>query len=32
LDINGKPEKESRERAMKYLEAVGLKDFAKISS
>ena len=29
LDINGKPEKESRERAMKYLEAVGLKDFAK---
>lgn len=29
LDINGKPEKESRERAMKYLETVGLKDFAK---
>jgi len=29
LNINGKPEKESRERAMKYLEAVGLKDFAK---
>lgn len=29
LGINGKPEKESRERAMKYLEAVGLKDFAK---
>ena len=29
LDINGKPEKESRERAMEYLEAVGLKDFAK---
>ena len=29
LDINGKPEKESREKAMKYLEAVGLKDFAK---
>jgi len=29
LDINGKPEEESRERAMKYLEAVGLKDFAK---
>ena len=27
--INGKPEKESRERAMEYLEAVGLKDFAK---
>lgn len=29
LDINGKPEKESREHAMKYLETVGLKDFAK---
>jgi len=29
LDINGKPEKENKERAMKYLEAVGLKDFAK---
>ena len=29
LDINGKPEKESRQRAMKYLESVGLKDFAK---
>ena len=29
LDINGKPEKESRKRAMKYLESVGLKDFAK---
>ena len=29
LEINGKPEKESKERAMKYLEAVGLKDFAK---
>lgn len=29
LDINGKPEKESRQRAMKYLEAVGLEDFAK---
>ena len=29
LDINGKPEKESREKAMKYLEAVGLKDLAK---
>lgn len=29
LGINGKPEKESREHAMKYLEAVGLKDFAK---
>ena len=29
LDINGKPEKESRERAMKYLETVGLEDFAK---
>jgi NitT/TauT family transport system ATP-binding protein len=29
LGINGKPEKESRERAMEYLETVGLKDFAK---
>lgn len=29
LGINGKPEKESKERAMEYLEAVGLKDFAK---
>ena len=29
LDINGKPEKESRKRAMKYLESVGLEDFAK---
>ncbi|MDO5860576.1 ABC transporter ATP-binding protein [Methanobrevibacter sp.] len=29
LDINGQPEKESRKRAMKYLESVGLKDFAK---
>jgi len=29
LDINGKPEKENKQRAMKYLEAVGLKDFAK---
>ena len=29
MDINGKPEKESRQRAMKYLEAVGLEDFAK---
>ena len=28
LDINGKPEKESKKRAMKYLETVGLKDFA----
>ena len=29
LNINGKPEEESKERAMEYLEAVGLKDFAK---
>ena len=29
LDISGKPEKENKERAMKYLEAVGLKKFAK---
>ena len=29
LGINGKPEKESKKRAMEYLEAVGLKDFAK---
>lgn len=29
LGINGKPEKESKERAMEYLESVGLKDFAK---
>ena len=29
LNINEKPEKESRERAMKYLESVGLTDFAK---
>ena len=29
LDISGKPEKESKKRAMKYLESVGLKDFAK---
>ena len=29
LDINGKPEEESRKRSMKYLESVGLKDFAK---
>ena len=29
LDINGKDEDESRRRAMKYLEAVGLEDFAK---
>lgn len=29
LDISGKPEKENKELAMKYLEAVGLKDFAK---
>ena len=28
LDINGKPEDESRAHAMEYLEAVGLKDFA----
>ena len=28
LNIDGKPEKESKERAMKYLEDVGLKDFA----
>ena len=28
LGINGKPEKESKERAMEYLESVGLKDFA----
>ena len=28
LNINGKPEKESRKRAMEYLETVGLKDFA----
>ena len=28
LNIGGKPEKESKERAMKYLEDVGLKDFA----
>ena len=28
LAINGKPEKESKEHAMKYLESVGLKDFA----
>lgn len=28
LDINGEPEQESRDRAMKYLETVGLKDFA----
>lgn len=29
LNINEKPEKESRKRAMKYLESVGLTDFAK---
>ena len=29
LEITGKPKKENEERAMKYLEAVGLKDFAK---
>ena len=29
LNINEKPEDESRERAMNYLETVGLKDFAK---
>ena len=29
LNITGKPKKENEERAMKYLEAVGLKDFAK---
>ena len=29
LNISGKPEKENMDRAMKYLEAVGLKDFAK---
>ncbi|MBE6511236.1 MAG: ABC transporter ATP-binding protein [Methanobrevibacter millerae] len=29
LDINGKPEKESRKRAMEYLKTVGLEDFAK---
>lgn len=29
LGINGKDENESRQRAMKYLEAVGLEDFAK---
>ena len=28
LDINGKSEKESRKRAMEYLETVGLNDFA----
>ena len=28
LGINGKPEKESKERAIEYLESVGLKDFA----
>ena len=28
LGINGKPEKESKERALEYLESVGLKDFA----
>lgn len=28
LNISGKPEKENNERAIKYLEAVGLKDFA----
>ncbi len=28
LDIAGKPEEENKERAYKYLEAVGLKDFA----
>ena len=29
LDINGKPEDESRKRAMEYLKTVGLEDFAK---
>ena len=29
LDINGKPEKESKKRAMEYLKTVGLEDFAK---
>ncbi len=29
LGINGKPEKESKKRAMEYLESVGLEDFAK---
>lgn len=28
LDIEGKPEEENKKRAMKYLETVGLKDFA----
>lgn len=28
LDIEGKPEEESKKRAMEYLETVGLKDFA----
>ena len=28
LGINGKPEKESKERSLEYLESVGLKDFA----
>ena len=29
LDINGKPEDESKKRAMEYLKTVGLEDFAK---